>query len=367
MADWLAPELEGRDLDVVGVVSSLPAVGERGGALRVRGRVSARRRAPAEEAPAFLAPHAVRGGRRGDARAGRASRASAGCSPCGCAGRMATSIPTASITKPGCSSAASARRATCGRRASAGASDPATAFSITWNSAREAVRDRFQAQLGATPAAGILAALAVGDQRAISAEEWRLFNRTGVTHLMSISGLHVTLVSGLAAWLVAFGWRRVPAAALRLPARKAAAAAAIVAALGYTLLAGFAVPAQRTFYMVAVVARGAMVRPHRLAVAHARAGARRDRCRRSVGAARAGPVAVVRRGGAHLLRRPGGLARHAVDPHAMGDHRRARAGGAASLRPGVGRRAARQCGRHSGGVGRRDAARAAWRRSFRFR
>ena len=53
---------------------------------------------------------------------------------------------------------------------------------------------------------------------------------------------------------MSFGWRRVPAAALRLPARKAAAAAAIIAALGYTLLAGFAVPAQRTFYMVAVVA-----------------------------------------------------------------------------------------------------------------
>ena len=71
---------------------------------------------------------------------------------------------------------------------------------------------------------------------------------------MSISGLHVTLVSGLAAWLVAFGWRRSRALALRLPARKAAALAAIMAALGYTLLAGFAVPAQRTFYMVAVVA-----------------------------------------------------------------------------------------------------------------
>ena len=42
---------------------------------------------------------------------------------------------------------------------------------------REAVRDRFNAVLGATPAAGILAALAVGDQRAISREEWQLFNR----------------------------------------------------------------------------------------------------------------------------------------------------------------------------------------------
>src|SRR2546430_12469019 len=71
---------------------------------------------------------------------------------------------------------------------------------------------------------------------------------------MSISGLHVTLISGLFAWLVATGWRRVPALTLYLPARKAAAAAAIVGALGYTLLAGFAVPAQRTFYMVTVVA-----------------------------------------------------------------------------------------------------------------
>jgi competence protein ComEC len=71
---------------------------------------------------------------------------------------------------------------------------------------------------------------------------------------MSISGLHVTMVSGLFAALVAALWRRSPRLALRLPARKAAAAAAVGAAAAYTLLAGFAVPAQRTLYMVAVVA-----------------------------------------------------------------------------------------------------------------
>ncbi|HEY5635352.1 MAG TPA: DNA internalization-related competence protein ComEC/Rec2 [Burkholderiales bacterium] len=119
---------------------------------------------------------------------------------------------------------------------------------------RSAVSERFRAVLGARPAAGVLAALAVGDQNAIAAEEWRLFQRTGVTHLMSISGLHVTLVSGLVALLVGFGWRRAPALALALPARKAGAAAALVAALGYTLLAGFGIPAQRTFFMVSVVA-----------------------------------------------------------------------------------------------------------------
>ena len=41
---------------------------------------------------------------------------------------------------------------------------------------------------------------------------------------------------------------------LRLPARKAGALAANAGALGYTLIAGFAVPAQRTFWMVTVVA-----------------------------------------------------------------------------------------------------------------
>ena len=205
------------------------------------------------------------------------------------------------------------------------------------------MRDRFQAELGATPAAGILAALAVGDQRAISAEEWRLFNRTGVTHLMSISGLHVTLVSGLAAWLVAFGWRRVPAAALRLPARKAAAAAAIVAALGYTLLAGFAVPAQRTFYMVTVVAAalwcGRIASPSRtLALALAVIVAADPWAPLAPGLWLSfGAVALIFYVGA------GGTARHAVGPHAMGDHRRPRARRAAALRAGLGRRAARQC------------------------
>jgi competence protein ComEC len=120
--------------------------------------------------------------------------------------------------------------------------------------AREAVRERFRRVLGETAISGILVALAVGDQRAIPAEEWKLFNRTGVTHLMSISGLHVTLVSGLVAWLVAFAWRRSSRLCLALPARKAAAVGAIFAALGYTLLAGFAVPAQRTCYMVTAVA-----------------------------------------------------------------------------------------------------------------
>lgn len=119
---------------------------------------------------------------------------------------------------------------------------------------RQRIRDRFQRTLGDAPYAGILVALAIGDQRAIDPGYWRTFARTGVTHLLSVSGLHITMVAGLAAWLVGWSWRRVPWLLLRLPVQKAMAATGFLAALAYAALAGFEVPAQRTLYMLAIVA-----------------------------------------------------------------------------------------------------------------
>ncbi len=125
---------------------------------------------------------------------------------------------------------------------------------------RERIRERFAAALPEAEFAGVLVALAVGDQHAIDADKWRLFNRTGTTHLMSISGLHVTMVAGLVYWLAAGLWRRVPALALRLPAQQAGVATGWLAALAYTLLSGFGVPAQRTLYMLSVVAAALWLR-----------------------------------------------------------------------------------------------------------
>lgn len=119
---------------------------------------------------------------------------------------------------------------------------------------REAAREKIRSTLPESSSAGILIALAIGDQRAIDPGEWRLFARTGVSHLMSISGLHVTMIAGLAALLASWCWRRSEALALALPAQKAAALAGFLAALAYCLISGFAVPAQRTLYMVGVVA-----------------------------------------------------------------------------------------------------------------
>lgn len=119
---------------------------------------------------------------------------------------------------------------------------------------RETVRDRFLETLPSSEYAGILVALTVGDQRSIQGDYWQLFSRTGTTHLMSISGLHVTMVAALLAWGVGFLWRRSPRLMLMLPAQRAAVLAGWLTGMAYALLSGFSVPAQRTAFMLTVAA-----------------------------------------------------------------------------------------------------------------
>jgi competence protein ComEC len=120
--------------------------------------------------------------------------------------------------------------------------------------ARQAVRDAILLRVADAPAAGVLAALAVGDQAAIDRDDWELYRHTGVAHLMSISGLHVTMFAWLAAALIAPLWRLSPRLMLALPTPAAARWGGVLAATGYALLAGWGVPAQRTLWMLATVA-----------------------------------------------------------------------------------------------------------------
>ena len=259
MADRLAAEFEGRDLTLVGVVSSLPVIGERGVRFEfdIESAPGVEAKLPqkvqlswyrsgftnaSDEAPATLDdPAGVHPGERWLFTV-RLKRPHGSVNPHGF-------DYEAWLLERGIGATGYVRQR--GEQKRIGArNSPADRIERI----RETVRTRFLAVLGETTSAGILVALAVGDQHAIANEDWRLFSRTGVTHLMSISGLHVTLISGLVAALVSFGWRRSPTLVLMLPARKAAAVAATLAAFAYTLLAGFGVPAQRTFFMVGAVA-----------------------------------------------------------------------------------------------------------------
>jgi competence protein ComEC len=120
--------------------------------------------------------------------------------------------------------------------------------------AREAARAHLQAALGQRPYAAVIVALAIGDQQAIPPDQWQVFTRTGVNHLISISGLHITMVSSMAVLLMLRLWRLSERLMLGIPARRAAVICGLVVAIGYAALSGFAVPAQRTVYMLAVIA-----------------------------------------------------------------------------------------------------------------
>lgn len=132
------------------------------------------------------------------------------------------------------------------------------AFGNVVQASRAWLRDRIHDALPDKEYAGVIVALVIGDQRAIAQSDWTVFNRTGVGHLISISGLHITMISGLFAALAFALWRRSfftrASLPLVLPAQKAAALAGVAMALLYVLLAGFGVPAQRTLYMLTVVA-----------------------------------------------------------------------------------------------------------------
>ena len=111
------------------------------------------------------------------------------------------------------------------------------------------------------PLLGVVAALALGDQGAISAGLWALFSRTGVSHLMAISGMHVTMLALVAAWLGGIVLRQLAVRGgpigrrlARRPRQVLVLAIAVLVAFGYALLSGWGIPSQRTCWMLAIAA-----------------------------------------------------------------------------------------------------------------
>jgi len=100
---------------------------------------------------------------------------------------------------------------------------------------------------------GIITALATGDRRAITSQQWSVLQATGTSHLMAISGLHVGLVAGIAFFLFRLLFAAIPQLPLLLPSHKAAAVVAMFCAVFYSLMAGFSLPTQRALLMLTVL------------------------------------------------------------------------------------------------------------------
>jgi competence protein ComEC len=126
--------------------------------------------------------------------------------------------------------------------------------------ARANLRERLQGLLQGRRYGGVIIALVMGDQGQIAQADWTLFNRTGISHLVSISGLHITMIAGLVALATGALWRLSHRLLALSPVQTVRAIAGACGALGYCLLAGWGVPAQRTFVMLATVAAALLLR-----------------------------------------------------------------------------------------------------------
>lgn len=260
LAERIDPTLEGQDLEVEGVVSGLPVLRPEG--LRFRFEVhSARHRGQAVPIPQACPREVSLGWYRQPQEADEAAAAATAWPRAGERWRFTVRLrrPHGTLNPHGFDLELwmfeQGLRATGHVRERAGR--PPLRLSQAQGAWIEVARERWRLaifeRVGPGTAAGVLTALAVGDQASIGMEDWAVFRRSGVAHLMSISGLHVTLFAWLAGWILGWAWRLRPAACLRWPAPQVVRWGGLVCAGAYALLAGWGVPAQRTVMMLATV------------------------------------------------------------------------------------------------------------------
>jgi competence protein ComEC len=126
-----------------------------------------------------------------------------------------------------------------------------------WLELRASLVARLHRLLGDPDAAALVTALALGERGDFDDEDWTVLRRTGTSHLVAVSGLHIGLIAALAFWLASRLALRLPGPAAR-HAPTLAASTSLLVASGYAALAGFSLPTERALLML-VVAQGLLI------------------------------------------------------------------------------------------------------------
>lgn len=125
---------------------------------------------------------------------------------------------------------------------------------------RESLKDYLDASLQGSVQLGVIKALVLGDRSEITGKQWEVFRKTGSSHLIAISGLHIGLVSALIFWFVRWVCLRIKM--LNRVATQSAVVVSLLVAIGYAGLAGFSIPTQRALIMLSVVLGAVYLRRH---------------------------------------------------------------------------------------------------------
>jgi len=123
------------------------------------------------------------------------------------------------------------------------------------NSIRDRLGRHIRTQLPASPGS-IATALVTGDQNAVSEDDTDAMRRSGLAHLLSVSGLRIAATVGAAMFLTLKLLALSERLALRFNLVLVAAGAGALAGIGYTLLTGAQVPTIRSCVAALLVLGG---------------------------------------------------------------------------------------------------------------
>lgn len=143
--------------------------------------------------------------------------------------------------------------------------EAASGVGTRWLLFRAKLAERIGAASTDADGAALLTALALGERYRFTEQHWADFRRTGTSHLVAVSGMHVALLGLVVFVLLRRAWLRLPAP-LSSYDLEVAAAASVLATAYYAALTGFAVPAQRSLVMI-MIALAVLVSRRRIGTA----------------------------------------------------------------------------------------------------
>lgn len=106
--------------------------------------------------------------------------------------------------------------------------------------------------------ASVAAAVIAGEQGGVPRSQIQNYRDSGLAHFLSISGLHMSMITGLMFFFIRLLIALIPPLALRCDSKKISAFFAIGIGMVYLLISGAAVPAQRAFIMTFIVLLGVL-------------------------------------------------------------------------------------------------------------
>jgi competence protein ComEC len=148
---------------------------------------------------------------------------------------------------------------------------PLLGFAMAINAARWALARRMIDDMGPRTG-GVAVAMTTGHEAWLDRDEVAAMRNAGISHILSISGVHMAIVGGFVFFLTRIVIALWPWAAVRAPGKKVAAAAGLIATAAYLVLSGAPAPAVRSAVtlsvaFVAVLADRRAISLHALAAA----------------------------------------------------------------------------------------------------